>query len=385
MRDLPLFGLPVSIKDLFDEAGVITAAGSLIRANDPPATRDATAVARLKGAGAVITGRTNMTEFAFSGVGINPHRGTPRNPCDAAVHRIPGGSSSGAAVSVALGLAVAGLGSDTGGSLRIPAALCALVGFKPTQSRVPRDGAFELSRSLDSVGAITNNVADAITLDAVIADEPLHAVPANLSRKRFALPQTVLLDSLAPEVSRAYEAALRQLQGAGATLVKIALPELAEVPRLNTPGGIVGTEAYAVHRAYVDERRADFDPRVAARIDLARSVSAADYLQLHDRRRGWITRVEHALQGFDAWLCPTVPITAPALQPLIDSTEEFFRINTLLLRNTSLVNYLDGCAFSLPCHAAGEMPVGLMVASTRGRDQALASIALSIESVISRA
>ncbi len=382
---LALHGLPVSIKDLFDEAGVVTAAGSIIRANDAPAVADAMVVARLKSAGAVITGRTNMTEFAFSGVGINPHHGTPRNPCDAAVHRIPGGSSSGAAVSVALGLAVAGLGSDTGGSLRIPAALCGLVGFKPTQSRVPRDGAFELSRSLDSVGAITNNVADAITFDAVIADEPLHAAPADLSRMRFALPQTVLLDSLEPKVSQAYEAALRRLRDEGATLIEIALAELAEVPKLNTPGGIVGTEAYAVHRAYVDERRADFDPRVAARIDLARNVSAADTIQLHDRRRAWIARVEHALQGFDAFLCPTVPITAPAVQPLIDSTEEFFRINALLLRNPSLVNYLDGCAFSLPCHAAGEMPVGLMVASTRGRDQPLASIALMIEAVLARA
>ena len=377
-----LRGVPVSVKDLFDVEGEVTAAGSLIRRDDAPAARHATAVARLAAAGAVLLGRTNMSEFAFSGVGINPHHGTPRNPCDERVYRIPGGSSSGAAVSVALGLAVAGLGSDTGGSLRIPAALCGLVGFKPTQARVPRDGAFELSRTLDSVGAITNNVADAIAIDAVIADAPLSVARVELRDVRLALPQTVVLDALEPPVARAYDAALRRLRDAGATLVELPLHEFAEVARLNAPGGFSATEAYAVHRAYFDSRRAEFDPRVAQRIAPGRDSSAADYIGLHDRRRDWIARVEAALDGFDACVCPTVPIVAPPVQPLIDSDDEFFRVNGLLLRNTFLVNYLDGCAFSLPCSMAGELPVGLMLASTRGRDARLACVALSIEDAL---
>lgn len=377
-----LRGLPVSVKDLFDIEGEVTAAGSVIRRDDAPAARHATAVARLEAAGAVLLGRTNMSEFAFSGVGANPHHGTPRNPCDAAVHRIPGGSSSGAAVSVALGLAVAGLGSDTGGSLRIPAALCGLVGFKPTQSRVPRDGAFELSRTLDTVGAITNRVADAIAIDAVIADEPLTVKPIDVRSLRLALPQTVVLDALEPAVARAYDAALRRLRDAGATLVPLPLHEFAEVAKLNAPGGFSATEAYAVHRAYFDSRRSEFDPRVAQRIEPGRNVSAADYIALHDRRRAWIARVEAALDGFDAFVCPTVPIVAPPVAPLVDSDDEFFRVNGLLLRNTFLVNYLDGCAFSLPCHVAAELPVGLMLASTRGRDPRLAATALGVERIV---
>jgi aspartyl-tRNA(Asn)/glutamyl-tRNA(Gln) amidotransferase subunit A len=377
-----LRGLPVSVKDLFDIAGEVTAAGSVLRRDDAPAARHAIAVARLEAAGAVLIGRTNMSEFAFSGVGINPHHGTPRNPCNTggpAVHRIPGGSSSGAAVSVALGLTVAGLGSDTGGSLRIPAALCGLVGFKPTQARVPRDGAFELSRTLDTVGAITNSVADAIAIDAVIADAPLLLRPTELRGLRLALPQTVVLDALEPAVARAHDNALRRLRDAGAALVELPLPELAEVPKLNAPGGFSATEAYAVHRAHFDTRRSEFDPRVAQRIEPGRHVSAADYIALHDRRRDWIARVAAALEGFDAFVCPTVPLVAPPVAPLLDNDDEFFRVNALLLRNTFLVNYLDGCAFSLPCHAAGELPVGLMVAGTHGRDARVASVALAIE------
>jgi aspartyl-tRNA(Asn)/glutamyl-tRNA(Gln) amidotransferase subunit A len=374
-----LRGMPVSVKDLFDVAGEVTAAGSRIRRDDPPALRDAPVVARLRAAGAVPVGRTNMSEFAFSGVGINPHHGTPRNPCDERVHRIPGGSSSGAAVSVALGLAVAGLGSDTGGSLRIPAALCGLVGFKPTQARVPRDGAFELSRTLDSIGAITTCVADAIAIDAVIADAPLSVARVELRELRLALPRAVLFDALEPAVAGACDAALRRLRDAGATLVELPLREFAEVAKLNAPGGFSATEAYAVHRTYFDSRRAEFDPRVAQRIEPGRHVSAADYLGLHERRRDWIARVEAALGGFDAFICPTVPIVAPPVHPLVDSDDEFFRVNALLLRNTFLVNYLDGCAFSLPCQAAGELPVGLMAAGTRGRDERVAAAALAIE------
>ncbi len=381
----PLQGLPVSVKDLFDIQGEVTQAGSIVRRGALPAVRDADAVARLRAVGCAIVGRTNMSEFAFSGVGLNPHHGTPRNPCDATAHRVPGGSSSGAAVSVALGIAVAGLGSDTGGSLRIPAALCGLVGFKPTQRRVSRRGAFELSRTLDSVGVITHDVADALAFDAVLAEAPLTLASVSVRNLRLAIPQTVMLDGLDGTVARAFGRTLARLQEAGATCVEIPLSTLAEIPKLNAPGGFSATEAFAVHRHHLDTCRADLDPRVAVRIEPGRHVSAADYLRLHDRRADWIVRTEAALDGFDAFIAPTVPLVAPLLEPLLDDDAAFFAVNGQLLRNTFVVNYLDGCSFSVPCHAGGELPVGLMISSTRGRDAELAAVALVIEAVLGRA
>ena len=376
-----LAGLPVSVKDLYDVAGETTMAGSVVCAGEPPAAVDAPPVARLRAQGAAIFGKTNMTEFAFSGVGINPHHGTPRNPADAAVARIPGGSSSGAAVSVALGLAVAGLGSDTGGSIRIPAALCGLVGFKNTQSRVPRTGAFELARSLDTVCAMARSVADCLVVDAAIADAPLAVRRRPLEGMRFAVPRTLMFDQLEPAVASAFDRAIGLLSAAGAHIVDIPLAELAEIAQINAPGGFSPIEASAVHRERIAARREDFDPRVAARIDLGMSVGAADYIRMQDRRRDWIARVEGALQGFDALLCPTVPIVAPAIEALA-ADGDFFKANGLLLRNTFAINFLDGCAFSLPCQRAGELPVGLMLSSVRGDDARLAVAALAVEAAL---
>ena len=376
-----LAGLPVSVKDLYDIAGETTMAGSVVCAGEPPATADAPPVARLRAQGAAIFGKTNMTEFAFSGVGINPHHGTPRNPADAAVARIPGGSSSGAAVSVALGLAVAGLGSDTGGSIRIPAALCGLVGFKSTQSRVPRTGAFELARSLDTVCALTRSVADCLVVDAAIADMPLAVHRRPLDGIRFAVPRTLMFDQLEPAVASAFDRAIGLLSAAGARIVDIPLAELAEIAQINAPGGFSPIEASAVHRERIAAHRDRFDPRVAARIELGMSVGAADYIRMQDRRRDWIGRVEDALQGFDALLCPTVPIVAPAIDALA-ADADFFQANGLLLRNTFAINFLDGCAFSLPCQRAGELPVGLMLSSVRGDDARLAAVALAVEAAL---
>lgn len=323
-----------------------------------------------------------MTEFAFSGVGINPHHGTPPNPADDTVARIPGGSSSGAAVSVARGLAVVALGSDTGGSIRIPAALCGLVGFKSTQSRTPRDGAFELSRTLDTLCAMAGCVDDVLLADAVLADAPLamHRRPAQ--GLRLAVPATLMFDGIEPAVAAAFDDARRRLQAAGAVVVDLPLAELAEIVALNAPGGFSATEAYAVHRERLAARRDAYDPRVAARIALGEPVGAADYLRLHDRRRDWIARVEGRLEGFDALLCPTVPIVAPPIDTLVASDDAFFKANGLLLRNTFAINYLDGCAFSLPCHAPGALPIGLMLASVRGDDARLAAVALAVEAVL---
>jgi aspartyl-tRNA(Asn)/glutamyl-tRNA(Gln) amidotransferase subunit A len=380
----PLAGLPVTVKDLFDIAGRTTMAGSVVRQGAPAATRDAEAVARLRGAGAAITGLTNMTEFAFSGVGINPHHGTPRNACDASLARIPGGSSAGAAVAVALGLAVAGLGSDTGGSIRIPAALHGLVGFKSTQSRTPLAGAFPLSFTLDTVCALARTVADCLIVDGVLAGSPLPVAARGVAGLRLALPQTLVLDGLDATVAAAWARTLSRLSAAGARLVELPLAELAEIGAINSPGGFSAVEAYATHRAALRNDRERFDPRVAARIALGEPVSAADYIVMQQRRRDWIARVQQRLAGFDALLCPTVPIVAPPLDELVASDAAFFKANSALLRNTFAVNFLDGCAFTLPCHAAGELPVGLMLAAPGGHDAALAGVAVAVEALLQR-
>jgi len=376
-----LAGLPVTVKDLYDIAGETTMAGSVVCEGETPATADAVAVQRLRAQGAAIVGKTNMTEFAFSGVGINPHYGTPRNPADGAVARIPGGSSSGAAVSVALGLAVAALGSDTGGSIRIPAALCGIVGFKGTQSRVPRTGALELARSLDTVCAMSRSVADCLLADAAIADAPLAVRRRPLEGMRFAVPRTVVFDHVEPAVAQAFDRAVSLLSAAGARIVDIPLAELAEIAQINAPGGFSPVEASAVHRGRIAAHRDRFDARVAARIDLGMSVGAADYIVMQDRRRDWITRVESRIEGFDAVLCPTVPLVAPAIESLA-ADAEFFRVNGLLLRNTFAFNFLDGCSFSLPCQQAGDLPVGLMLSSVRGDDARLAAVALAVEAAL---
>ncbi|MFT3718385.1 amidase [Pseudorhodoferax sp.] len=381
VRPPPLAGLPVSVKDLYDVAGETTLAGSVVRRGAPPAAGDSLAVQRLRAQGAAIVGRTNMTEFAFSGVGINPHYGTPRNPADPGVARIPGGSSSGAAVAVALGLSVLGLGSDTGGSIRIPAALCGIVGFKSTQARTPRTGAFPLSRTLDTVCAMARSVDDCLAADAALADAPLAVRRRPLQGLRLAVPRTLMFDDIEAPVAQAFERAVARLSAAGAIVVDTTLAELAEIARINAPGGFSPIEAAAVHRDAIATRRAEFDPRVAARIALGLSVGAADYIAMQDRRRDWIARMEQALQGFDALLCPTVPIVAPPIDALA-ADDAFFRANGLLLRNTFAVNFLDGCAFSLPCHAPGDLPVGLMLASVHGDDARLAAVALAVEAAL---
>jgi aspartyl-tRNA(Asn)/glutamyl-tRNA(Gln) amidotransferase subunit A len=374
-----LAGLPVTIKDLFDVAGETTTSGSVVCASEAPAECDAPPVARLRASGAALLGKTNMSEFAFSGVGYNPHWGTPANPADAVVARIPGGSSSGAAVSVGLGMAVAGLGSDTGGSLRIPAALCGLVGFKGSQARVTRQGAMELARSLDTVGAITRSVDDAWLLDAVLSGQALSVRQRSVKGLRLAVPTTLMQDELDAEVSKAFAHTLGRLSAAGALIEEVAWSELSEIATLNAPGGFSPVEAYAAHRHRLAADGARFDQRVAQRMALGHGVSAADYLTMIDQRHAWIGRSNAVMQCFDAVICPTVPMVAPAIDATCASDAAFFAANRLLLRNTFAINYWDGCAISLPCQAPGDLPVGLMLARANGQDAELLGVAKAIE------
>lgn len=374
-----LAGLPVSVKDLFDVAGETTLAGSVVLKDAPPAQSDAPAVRRLRAAGAAILGKTNMTEFAFSGVGLNPHYGTPPNPADKAVARIPGGSSSGAAVSVAEGLCVAALGSDTGGSIRIPAALCGLVGYKPTARRVPAIGAIPLSTTLDTVCAMTRSVDDCILIDSIIADQALVVPNLPLAGLRLGVPDSVVLDSLDSHVAVSFSSVLSHLSAAGAKIVDLALPMLKEAADINK---FSGAESFAWHRTMLAQREHEYDFRVAKRIKSGSAMSAADYIELHIKRREWISRMETAIAAFDALIMPTVPAVAPPIADLQASEEAFFKANALLLRNPSTINLLDGCAVSVPCHAPGTLPVGLMIAGPAMTDAKILATAAAIEQVL---
>ena len=379
----PLAGIPVSIKDLFDIAGQTTAAGSTVLAKAPPAATDSVAVARLRAAGAVLAGRTNMVEFAFSGVGVNPHYGTPVNPADASVERIPGGSSSGAAVSVATGAAMVGLGSDTGGSIRIPAALCGIVGFKSTARLVSTVGALPLSTSLDTVCALTRSVRDAILVHEVLAARSVKTTSRPLSAYRLGITRTLMQDGMDSTVARAFERSLQILRDAGARIEEVVLSEISELANINATGGLSAFESYAWHRKLIATHQADYDPRVALRILRGASMTAYEYIDLVADRAQWITRMEARMQGFDAVLSPTVPIVAPPIASVLNDDDEFFRVNGLLLRNTAVVNMLDGCGLSLPCHSSGELPVGLMLWHAALHDDTVLDVAVQVESALS--
>ena len=381
----PMAGLAVSIKDLFDVAGQATGAGSLVLRDAPPATHDSPAVARLRRAGAAFIARTNMVEFAFSGVGVNPHFGTPANACSLEQPRIPGGSSSGAAVSVATGAAFIGLGSDTGGSIRIPAALNGIVGFKNTARLVPTEGTVPLSTTLDTVCALTRSVRDAVLAHELLAARQVTRSAAPLAAYRLGVANTVMLDELDVTVSRAWQRTLATLRHGGARIEDISLSAINELPQIQSTGGFSAAESYAWHNHLLAKKATLYDPRVATRIQRGATMSACDYLMLQSARRSWIEKMEAAMQGFDAILSPTVPIVAPPIAdvaPGFERDDAFFRINALLLRNTSVVNMLDGCAISIPCHAPDELPVGLMVWAGALRDDSVLNIAFQIEQLL---
>ena len=381
----PLAGLPVSIKDLFDVAGETTLAGSVALKGKPAATADATIVARLRAAGAVIVGRTNMVEFAFGTTGLNPHYGTPRNPWDRKTGRIPGGSSSGAAVSVTDGMAAAAIGTDTGGSVRIPSALCGLTGLKPTAKRVPTDGCFPLSFTLDSIGPLAPSVACCALLDSVLTGaRPEVPAALPLAGLRLGAPQRFVLDALDKTVSGAYAAALTRLSRAGARIVEIPFAELETLPSINAKGGIVTAEAYAIHRKLLAETGERYDPRVGARIKRGSAQDVADYIDLLAARRDLIARAAAVSAPFDALVMPTVPVVAPALAPLEADDDLYTKTNVLVLRNPSTWNFLDRCALTLPCHAPGEAPVGLMLVGEHGDDRRLLAVGLAVEAALRR-
>jgi aspartyl-tRNA(Asn)/glutamyl-tRNA(Gln) amidotransferase subunit A len=328
----------------------------------------------------VLVGRTNMTEFAFSGVGINPHYGTPGNPHDRSL--VPGGSSSGAAVSVGDAQAVVAIGSDTGGSVRIPAALCGLAGFKPTQYRISRDGVAPLSTTLDSIGPLANSIACCAIADAVMAGEPPEApLAAPVAGLRLAVPRCHVFDGIAPEVASAFEAACAALSRAGARVADVTIGEIDEIPGINAAGGFAPVEAYAWHRELIARRGNDYDPRVRGRIERAAGMTAVELIELRDARADLIRRLAPQTAEFDALLMPTVAITAPPFAAF-ERDEDYRRLNAMILRNCSAINFLDRCAATVPIQKRGETPVGLMIVGEHGGDRRLLAIARGIEAAL---
>ena len=374
----PLDGTIVTIKDLFDVAGEVTRVGSKVFAEEAkPAAADAPAVQRLRGGGAVIVAKTNMSEFAYTGIGANPHFGTPGNPADRT--RVPGGSSSGAAVAAADGMCEVAIGTDTGGSCRIPGALCGIVGYKPSRQRIPTEGAFPLSYSIDSIGPIARSVEACAKADAVMACENFTPIePAPLAGLRIGIVQGSPLENLDETVTKRFSDALARLRQANARMSEEKLAQLDGMAQVNSKGGVQPAEAFAVHRDLLSRRADAIDPNVRVRLERARTISAADYIDMVRERQRLIRSMDGRLADIDVLAWPTTPMVAPTMQE-VAAPDEFARKNAMLLRNTVIVNFFDLCAISLPLPRESGLPTGLMLVARNGQDQRLFRIAAAVE------
>ncbi|ARO33402.1 amidase protein (plasmid) [Rhizobium sp. NXC14] len=380
-----LDGIPIAWKDLFDIEGLSTTAGSIVLASDAPAGRDAAVVGLLRQAGMVAIGRTNMSEFAFSGLGINPHYGTPVNPRGTDLPRVPGGSSSGAGVAVAAGLVPVAMGTDTGGSVRIPAAFNGIVGYKATRGRYTIDGVYPLAKSLDSLGPLCRSVRDAVWIDAAmrgltapdVVERPLRGL-------ELLVPENIVFDAAEPGVVEAFEAALERLQSAGAAVSRTVIPAFNEIFDLMTRyGPLVTAEAFALHRERLAGPDAErMDHRVVMRTRLGSRTTAPDYIAMLQARSRLIADTDRLI-GNRLIAFPTVAHVAPPIAPLEEDDELFFAANNKTLRNTALGNFLDWCGVSIPCGTGvAGMPVGLLLSATANRDEALLGAALAAEAVV---
>ncbi|WP_438753317.1 amidase [Pararhizobium sp. O133] len=381
-----LDGIPIAWKDLFDTEGSVTKAGSVVLSDHAPAKQDASVVKALADAGMVSVGRTNLSEFAFSGLGINPHYGTPRNPASRDVPRIPGGSSSGSAVAVAAGLVPVAMGTDTGGSIRIPAAFNGIVGYKATRGRYAMDGVFPLASSLDSLGPLCRSVQDAIWVDAAMRGRAAPDIArTDIGDIKLVIAETIVFDDAEAGVVTAFEQAINRLQAAGVRVERRSFPAFAEVFELMTRhGALVTAEAYALHKERLHgDAAARMDQRVVARARLGEKIGMTDYIALLEARRRLVGQFKASLNPGELIVHPTLPHVAPPIAPLVADDDLFFKINGKTLRNTLIGNFLDGCGVSIPCGTGDAgMPVGLLLSGQAGEDERLLSAALSLESVI---
>jgi len=377
----PLDGTVVSIKDLFDVAGEVTRAGSRALAEEAkPAVADAPVVRRLRAGGAIIVAKTNMSEFAYSGIGANPHFGTPGNPADR--KRVPGGSSSGAVVAAADGMCEIAIGTDTGGSCRIPGALCGIVGYKPSRQRIPTEGAFPLSYSIDSIGPIARSVEACVKADAVMAGDNLvlpNIIP--IAGLRVGIVQGMPIENLDETVAKRFPQAIDMLKRAGARLTDETLSLIDGMVQVNSKGGVQPAEAFTVHRDLLSRRAEAIDPNIRARLERSRNVSAADYIDMVRERARLIRAMDARLADLDILAMPTTPIVAPTMAE-VSAADEFARKNAMLLRNTVIVNFFDLCAISLPVPRESGLPTGLMLVARNGNDHRLFGIAAAIERLL---
>jgi aspartyl-tRNA(Asn)/glutamyl-tRNA(Gln) amidotransferase subunit A len=377
----PLDGAIITIKDLFDVAGAVTRAGSRVLAGEGlVAKTDAPVVQRLRAAGAVIVAKTNMSEFAFSGVGANPHFGTPGNPFDRA--RVPGGSTSGGAVAVADGMCEIAIGTDTGGSTRIPAALCGIVGWKPSKQRVPTDGAFPLSFTLDSVGPLARTVANCAAADAVMAGEPEPVIePVPLAGIRFGIWRGMPFEGIDDIVAAAWSTTVDRLSRAGVQITDEKISLVDDMVEVNAKGGFSPAESFAIHRARLKQNPSGIDPNVRVRIERGAPMTAADYIDMMQARRRLVEAMDARLASLDALVLPTTPIVAPKITD-VATPEDFGRKNAMLLRNTAPINFFDLCAISLPMPRSGGLSTGLMLVGRNGQDRRLFNIAAAVEKAL---
>ena len=380
-----LDGVPLVWKDLFDVEGTITTAASALRRDAPVAVKDCNAVSRLRDCGMVCIGKVNLSEFAYSGLGLNSHFGTPANPHDALSARAPGGSSSGTAVAVARGLVPVGIGTDTGGSVRVPAAFNGLVGYKSSTGRIDKSGVFALSNSLDTVGPLAHSVQDCVALDAAlrgVTDLTWPLVP--LPSLHVVVPTNLVLDNLQPAVERHFETALQRLSDAGVTIERRPMPELDEIQRLTQAHGtLAAAEAYRIHRAWMESpEKARVDPRVVTRLERGKTMTALDLLEIQEARKLLALSVANCL-GDALVLMPTVAHVAPLIEALDADVELFHRTNLLTLRNTLVGNFLDWCGIAMPMGLDPTgLPTSLLISAPWGRDDTLLRAALAIESLL---
>lgn len=381
-----LDGIPVAWKDLYAMSGVPTTAGSVVLKNAPAAQDDAAVVTALGNAGMISIGRVNMSEFAFSGLGINPHYGTPRNPRARDVDRLPGGSSSGSGVAVAADLVPVSIGTDTGGSIRIPAAFNGIVGYKASRGRYSMRGVFPLAKSLDSLGPLCRTVQDAVWVDAAMRGLPAPEIRrGNLEGLSIVVPTTVVFDGAEDGVVSAFEAALGRLQRAGAHVRRQPFPVFERIfETMARHGPLVTAEAYALHRDRLEgAQSAMIDRRVVARARLGQKIGLADYIATLDVREALIVQIAASVGPNELIAYPTVAHVAPLTAPLLDDDTLFVETNARTLRNTLIGNFLDWCGVSLPCGTGeGGMPVGLLLSAQPHHDAHLLSMALSAEAVV---
>ncbi len=388
----PLAGIPIALKDLFNIRNEKTMAGSVVRKHyAQPEAADAEVVAPLRAAGLLFFGRTNMSEFAFSGIGKNPHYGTPLSIWDRDTGRLPGGSSSGSGVAVAEGIVSAALGSDTAGSCRIPAAFNGVVGVKPSFGRMSLNGIFPLSPTLDAPGPLAVDVDSCFILDQLMCgnikpDSALpKLVPFDLKQLKLVIPQAGVMDNLDPEVQTAFDISIDALMAAGAKVHHAPLPVLDHCDDFFIERPVVPYEAWQNHRELLEKHLEEYDPFVGKRMLAGSSISAEEQQNRYRERQTIVDAFNQQFMSLqaDALLYPTVACIPPAITETEDE-DDARRVNLHCLRNTATVNYFDGCSISLPCHQSGEAPVGLMLSAANGSDEKLYRMAAAIEAALNR-